>query len=170
MQKIGIFFGSDTGNTKRISEFLQKELQPITTDVYDIAQSTPEDLKSFENLILGISTWYYGELQCDWEDFIPELENITFANKKVAIFGCGDQEDYADYFCDGIGQIYNVVKSRNGNLIGKWPTEGYSFRNSKALLNKNYFAGLPIDEDRQPELTQSRVKLWAKQIKHELEI
>ncbi|MGO1192130.1 flavodoxin, partial [Vibrio casei] len=113
-------------------------------------------------------TWYYGESQCDWDDFFPELEAIDFSTKLVAIFGCGDQEDYAEYFCDAMGTVRDIVEAKGGTIIGYWPTEGYEFEASKALVDDNSFIGLCIDEDRQPELTDERVKTWSKQIYDEM--
>ncbi|MDE5285067.1 MAG: flavodoxin domain-containing protein, partial [Candidatus Blochmannia sp. A2] len=64
----------------------------------------------FNYLIFGIPTWYYGEVQSDWDDFLPILQNINFLNKNVALFGCGDQEDYSEYFCDALEKIYYILK------------------------------------------------------------
>ena len=100
MATVGIFFGSDTGNTEHVAKQIQKELGKNLIDVHDIAKSSKEDIAAYDLLMFGIPTWYYGEAQCDWDDFFPELENIDFNNKLVAIFGCGDQEDYAEYFLD----------------------------------------------------------------------
>lgn len=94
----GIFFGSDTGNTENIAKMIQKQLGKDVADVHDIAKSSKEDLEAYDILLLGIPTWYYGEAQCDWDDFFPTLEEIDFNGKLVALFGCGDQEDYAEYF------------------------------------------------------------------------
>jgi flavodoxin I len=99
----GIFFGSDTGNTENIAKMIQKQLGKDVADVHDIAKSSKEDLEGYDILLLGIPTWYYGEAQCDWDDFFPTLEDIDFNGKLVALFGCGDQEDYAEYFCDALG-------------------------------------------------------------------
>ena len=99
----GIFFGSDTGNTENIAKMIQKQLGKDVADVHDIAKSSKEDLEAYDILLLGIPTWYYGEAQCDWDDFFPTLEEIDFNGKLVALFGCGDQEDYAEYFCDALG-------------------------------------------------------------------
>ncbi|EHD07322.1 Flavodoxin 1 [Salmonella enterica subsp. enterica serovar Urbana str. R8-2977] len=101
----GIFFGSDTGNTENIAKMIQKQLGKDVADVHDIAKSSKEDLEGYDILLLGIPTWYYGEAQCDWDDFFPTLEEIDFNGKLVALFGCGDQEDYAEYFCDALGTI-----------------------------------------------------------------
>ncbi|EKM33479.1 flavodoxin family protein, partial [Vibrio harveyi] len=97
MASVGIFFGSDTGNTEAVAKMIQKQLGKQLVHVQDIAKSSKEDIDNFDLLLLGIPTWYYGEAQCDWDDFFPELEQIDFSTKLVAIFGCGDQEDYAEY-------------------------------------------------------------------------
>ncbi|ARC54786.1 hypothetical protein AOQ88_00750 [Candidatus Riesia sp. GBBU] len=167
---IGIFFGSDTNNTKNVAKIIQKCLlkEKITSELYDIAFSKKQDIEKFKNLIFGTPTWYYGDIQCDWNDFLPILKKVDFSNKNVALFGCGDQEDYSEYFCDAIGKIANLIKLRGAKIFGKWSTNGYKFESSKALINRNYFIGLTIDEDRQKKLTNSRITRWVKQIKEEI--
>ena len=168
MSSVGIFFGSDTGNTEAVAKMIQKELGKKLVEVKDIAKSSKEDIAEFSLILFGIPTWYYGEAQCDWDDFFPDLEDIDFTDKLVAIFGCGDQEDYAEYFLDAMGQLGDIVASKGGIIVGHWPTEGYDFEASKALVDDNNFIGLGIDEDRQPELTASRVKTWSEQIYNEM--
>ncbi|QCI17695.1 flavodoxin FldA [Buchnera aphidicola (Acyrthosiphon lactucae)] len=164
MNKIGIFFGSDTGNTEKIAKLIQKYIGNDISFLYDISNSSQKDIENFNYLILGVPTWYYGEVQCDWDDFLPHLKKINFSNKTVALFGCGDQEDYSEYFCDAVGIIYNILKKNKANIIGKWSTKEYNFEQSKALLNKEYFVGLILDEDRQAEKTEDRIKKWIKKI------
>ena len=129
----GIFFGSDTGNTENIAKMIQKQLGKDVADVHDIAKSSKEDLEAYDILLLGIPTWYYGEAQCDWDDFFPTLEEIDFNGKLVALFGCGDQEDYAEYFCDALGTIRDIIEPRGATIVGHWPTAGYHFEASKGL-------------------------------------
>jgi len=81
----GIFFGSDTGNTENIAKMIQAQLGKDVADVHDIAKSSKEDLEGYDILLLGIPTWYYGEAQCDWDDFFPTLEDIDFNGKLVAL-------------------------------------------------------------------------------------
>ncbi|OKX03153.1 hypothetical protein AWP89_26080 [Escherichia coli] len=45
----------------------------------------------------------------------------------VALFGCGDQEDYAEYFCDALGTIRDIIEPRGATIVGHWPTAGYHF-------------------------------------------
>ena len=74
MATVGIFFGSDTGNTEAVAHMIEKELGKKLVEVKDIAKSSKEDIASYDLLLFGIPTWYYGEAQCDWDDFFPELE------------------------------------------------------------------------------------------------
>lgn len=168
MALIGLFFGSDTGNTEAVAGMIQKELGNDLVDVMDIAQSTRADIEKYDLLILGIPTWYYGESQADWDDFLPELDKIDFSTKLVAIFGCGDQEDYAEYFLDAMGTLRDAITAKGATIVGYWPTDSYQFEASKALVDDKHFVGLGIDEDRQPELTGERVTQWCQQLKEEM--
>ncbi|MCW5197229.1 flavodoxin FldA [Buchnera aphidicola] len=168
MEKIGIFFGSDTGNTEKIANMIYNIIGTKKAEIYDISTCSKKEITKFNILIFGIPTWYYGELQCDWDTFLPTLKKINFKNKIISLFGCGDQEDYSEYFCDAIGIIYNILKNQGATIIGKWPTTGYNFESSKALLNSKYFAGLVIDEDRQSSYSQYRVETWVTKILYKL--
>lgn len=168
MATVGLFFGSDTGNTEAVAKMIQKKLGKKMVDVYDIAKASKAEIENFDLLLLGIPTWYYGEAQCDWDDFFPELEEIDFTDKLVAIFGCGDQEDYAEYFLDAMGTVKDIVEPKGAIIVGHWPTDGYEFEASQALTDDGKFVGLGIDEDRQPELTEERVDAWVKQIYDEM--
>ncbi|MBP7547066.1 MAG: flavodoxin FldA [Corallincola sp.] len=168
MAVVGIFFGSDTGNTEAIAKQIQKKLGAKNADLYDIAKASRADIEKYNFLLLGIPTWYYGESQCDWDDFFPELQKVDFADRIVGIFGCGDQEDYAEYFLDAMGTLRDLIEPRGATIVGHWPTAGYQFEASKALVDDNTFIGLGIDEDRQPELTEQRVDRWVKQIIDEM--
>jgi len=168
MATVGLFFGSDTGNTEAVAQMIQKELGKHLIDVKDIAKSSKKNIAEYDLLLFGIPTWYYGEAQCDWDDFFPEFEQIDFTDKLVAIFGCGDQEDYAEYFLDAMGMVRDIVEARGGIIIGHWPTESYHFEASKGLADSSHFVGLGIDEDRQPELTKERVTAWCAQLREEM--
>ncbi|OCG28148.1 flavodoxin [Gilliamella sp. wkB108] len=170
MAKVGIFFGSDTGNTENVAKQIQDILGSDTADLYDIAKSTKEQIEQYDYLFFGIPTWYYGESQCDWDEFFPNLEQIDFNGKTVAIFGCGDQEDYSEYFCDAMGTLRDIIQPLGAKIVGHWSTEDYDFEASKSLVDDSHFVGLAIDEDRQPELTQTRINNWVNQVKTEMNL
>jgi flavodoxin I len=165
MAKIGIFYGSSTGNTEKIADLLAHHFGDEATTV-NVEDAHTSDLEKFDVLILGTSTWEIGEMQEDWEDFITELKKANLKDKKVAIFGLGDQEAYGESFADGAGIIYQTLVGKT-NLIGRWPVEGYEFDESMAVEDGS-FVGLIIDEDNQKELTAERVHKWVEQLKKEM--
>lgn len=86
--------------------------------------------------------------------------------KKVAVFGCGDQESYSDYFCDAAGELYDMFLAKGCKMHGLTSTEGYGHQSSKAEKNGK-FCGLLCDEDNQYDLSEERAKAWVAQLKGE---
>lgn len=159
--KIGIIYGSDTGMTEEITHNIVDEWNVSDVEVIEVSNASLSDFERFDFLILGLSTWYDGDLQSDWESYFDEFKTIDFSNKTVAIFGLGDQYGYGEYFIDGVGMLAKVVIANGGEIIGKWSTKGYDFTESKAeIIGENLFYGLAIDEDNEPELTQNRINNW----------
>ena len=167
MAKIGLFYGTQTGNTESAAEMIQKEFggDDVVT-LHDMAEAEDGDFANYECLIIGCPTWNIGEMQSDWEGFFDELDNIEFGGKKVAYFGPGDQMGYADNFQDAIGILEEKISGLGGTTVGYWPTDGYEFNESKALRDGK-FVGLALDDDNQPELTEKRIKEWVSQLKKE---
>lgn len=167
MALIGLFYGTDTGNTERVSkqikELVESKVGEGKVDLLEIYKKKKDDMAGYSHLILGMPTWYDGELQGDWEEYISEMEQIDFTGKKVAFFGLGDQYGYASYFCDALQVFGEIVEKNGGTLIGFWPTEGYEHDFSKAQRG-DQFIGLCLDVDNQDELTDERVSKWVEQI------
>ena len=168
LEKIALFFGSTTGNTERVAEIIN-EFFDKALFVEEIDASHREAIKNFDHIIFGISTWNVGELEFTWDEFFPNLDDIDFSGKKIALFGLGDQENYPDTYLDAMGILYDKLVEKGATIIGSWPTEGYSFLESFAVRN-NKFVGLALDEDNQPDLTDARVKEWVDQLKSEFGI
>ncbi len=166
---IAIFFGTTTGNTEHVAEMIRDEMGDLVTCMADIAFASPSDFLKYDVLLFGIPTWDIGELQGDWEDFIPRLEDVDLAGKKIALFGCGDSYSYSENFLDAFGLLWDELKKRGEpELIGLWPTEGYSYEASKGEYDCDYFLGLGLDEENEPELHEERIKAWTTQLKTEL--
>jgi flavodoxin I len=167
--KLKLIFGSDTGNTDYVVEtYLLYLLNSFDVEVTEVHKLVEKDWIDNSLFILGVPTWYDGVLQSDWEDYFDEFKKIDFTEKTVAIFGLGDQIGYDEYFVDGIGILAKVILENGGKVIGNWPTEDYSFAESKALVNENYFYGIPIDQDNEDELTLGRLERWVEQLKNEI--
>lgn len=166
MAKIGLFFGTQTGNTESAAEEIQKIFGSGLVDLHDVAKADASDLVSYDCLIIGCPTWNIGELQSDWEGLFPELDDLDFSGKKVAYFGCGDQVGYADNFLDAIGILEEKIAERGGKTVGYWSTEGYEFDTSKAVRNGK-FVGLALDDTNQSDLTEQRLKKWVTLLRSE---
>lgn len=160
MKKIGLIYGSDTGMTEEITSSIIDRWNLCEIKVIEVSEVKKEDFERFDILIFGLSTWYDGDLQSDWENYFEEFKSIDFTNKTVALYGLGDQYGYGEYFIDGVGILAEVIINNGGEITGFWPTQNYDFQESKALYSKDLFYGLAIDEDNQPELTTQRIKDW----------
>lgn len=168
MSKIGLFYGTDTGNTERVADMIKNKLGADLVDVYDIATAKAADFGKYDKIILGQPTWYYGELQSSWDDFWEEFKGVDFTGKTVACFGLGDQADYSEYFLDAMGLMHDVAVENGATPAGYTATDGYEFDESKAVTDDGeFFVGLGIDEDQQPELTEGRVADWVEQVREE---
>jgi len=162
MDKIVIVYGSSFGNTRFVAERASQILPDAL--LLPIKEFTPEILKSYTFVIIGTSTWGVGQFQDDYENFVARIHEFDFTEKTVALFGVGDQYNYPDTYCDGMGKLYEVLKSAGAKLVGKWSSDDYNFSQSKALNDDGFFVGLALDEDNEPDLTPYRLKKWLKSI------
>jgi flavodoxin I len=165
MKKIGIFYGSSTGQTELVAEKLLSMLGEENAEVINVDIATKEDLERFPFLIFGTPTWGVGEMQDDWEDFSEIVMKANLKGKKIALFGLGDQDTYPDSFADGVGVLYQKIKDK-ADIIGKWPKSGYSFNESEAM-RENGFVGLIIDQENQSDKTNERLEKWVEYLKKE---
>lgn len=159
MKKIGIFYGSTTGSTEAVAKTISKKLQVASADVYDVSKLDKETISKYDILILGSSTWGDGELQDDWYDGSNIMSSMDLSGKTIAFFGCGDSASYSDTFCDAMGILYNDLKRTGCTFCGAFPTEGYTFDGSAAIID-GQFIGLPIDDMNEDNLTEGRIDAW----------
>ena len=163
MKKVAILYGSSAGHTESVAIKIKNTIGVNVAVIFNVSDFPVSVLKEYNNLILGISTWGIGELQDDWEEFLPELVKADLRGKSIAIFGLGDAESYPDSFVDGMGIIYEEIKDKGCTIVGQVDTADYNFEVSKAVYNGK-FVGLPLDEDNESELTESRLGKWLTEI------
>ena len=172
--KIGLFYGSTTCYTEMAAEKIQTQLNTLfdapIVEMFNLKDVPVENMMDFDWLILGISTWDFGELQEDWEGHWDDVEKLDLSNKTVSIFGLGDQVGYAEWFQDAVGMLHDVVVACGANPIGYWPnSEEYDFIASKALTeDKTHFVGLALDDEGQYELSEQRITSWCEQLLSEV--
>ena len=169
-KRCAIIYGSETGATDHITSLLVSALDLPEAELLEVAKLTAADFLKYEIIFMGVSTWYIGDLQSDWEDFFPQFQTIDFSGIKVAIYGLGDQYGYPDNFIDGVGMLAVEVLKNGGEIYGYWPTDGYDFDESLGLAPNKMFYGLAIDEDNQEDLSHQRLLKWIELVKGELDL
>ncbi|MFC3609277.1 flavodoxin [Stutzerimonas tarimensis] len=174
MNKIGIFFGTETGTTRLIAKKIHKLLGDELADKpVNVNRITPADMLGYDALILGTPSYGVGEipgksagcLEPNWEEFLLQMDNPDFTGKRIAFFGLGAQERYADRFASSLMALYKVFQGYGADIVGDdWGKEGYTFNHSDSLQNGK-FVGLIIDQRTQGMHTEARLARWVEQLR-----
>lgn len=167
MKKIGLFYATKADKTTWVAEKIQKEFGKDLVTV-PVEEAWQNDFESYDCFIVGVSTWFDGELPTYWDELLPELRTMKLNGKKVAIFGLGDQVRYPANFADGVGILADVFEEVGAIVVGFTSSEGYNFEHSRAL-REDKWCGLVVDLENQSGQAEKRVKEWCKQIKEEFE-
>ncbi len=165
MKAIGIFYGSTHGMTEKSALKIKKAFGSDKVDVYNLNNATIEDMMKYSNLIFGTSAWGIGEMQDDWEMFVDNLSSVDFSEKKVALYGLGDQDEYPESFVDGLGTLYCRLPDKS-RVVGFWPVKGNDYYFSLAEKDGT-FVGLVLDDHNQSDQSEKRITAWVKQLKKE---
>lgn len=171
--KIGLFYGSTTCYTEIAAEKIRDAISvgsegAVQVDLFNIADQPLALANAYQNLILGIPTWDYGELEENWENIWPDISRVDWRGKTIALYGLGDQVGYPDWFQDAMGYLWAHVTSLGARCIGQWPSTDYHFTNSQALTaDGKHFVGLALDEDSDFDLSDDRIARWCSQILEE---
>jgi flavodoxin I len=166
MKKTAIFYSFNTHKTAQVANKI-KELWDGPIDEINVEKATDDQLQAYDNYILGVPTWFDGELPNYWDELIPAIEDMSFKGKTFAIFGNGDQKGYPENFGDGVGIMAQLIEQQGGKVIGQTETNDYEFEQSKAL-KEGKFVGLLLDFENQARKTNSRIKEWVKQIANQM--
>ncbi|HFB2048730.1 MAG: flavodoxin [Hyphomicrobiaceae bacterium] len=175
MAKIGLFFGTDTGKTRKVAKQIKKMFNDdLMAAPVNVNRASIDEFMSYDFLILGTPTLGDGLLpglsaDCgseSWEEFLPKLGEKDFSGKTIALFGLGDQVSYSLEFVNAISDLYDFFEERGAKITGRWPVEGYDFEESTAVVD-DHFLGLALDLDNQSELTEKRLNAWLVSISDE---
>lgn len=165
---VGLFFGTQTGNTEEAAGVISGKAGVDAQDWGDLEAT--EDLAGFDGLIVGAPTWNTGADEyrsgTSFDDYLDEIKELSLGGKPVAVFGCGDSEGYGDNFCDAIEEIHSAFEAAGGKMIGYVDASAYNHAESKSV-NGGKFLGLPLDQDNEGDMTEDRVEAWISQIKGE---
>lgn len=166
MNKIAIIYSFNTKKTGKIATQVQEAFRDDSIEMVNAEEITEELFLSFDRVIMGVATWFDGELPNYWDEFVPALEDMDLSGKKFALFGLGDQKGYPENFLDGVGIMAEILESAGATLVGFTSTEGYEFESSRAQRQET-FTGLAIDYENQGSMNDQRVADWVDQLKNE---
>lgn len=164
MNKIAILFGSSGGNTESVAKQVQN-LFGGEADVYNVESVEPDEIKEYPYLILGTSTTGVGDLQDDWDGFLPTFAKMDFSGKKVALFALGDSASFSSSFAESMKVIYDEIHDK-AVIVGRVADKGYTYDDSTAVVDGTW-VGLPIDEDNEYNMTEERLTNWVQELKKE---
>jgi flavodoxin I len=166
LARIGLFYGSNEGNTAHAGDQIKESFDRYEKDVvrvFNIADVTIDDVAKWKYIVFGISTWDIGQLQDDWDIFLPKMDDLDLTGKKVAIYGLGDQYGYPDTYIDAVGVLADKVMEQGGELYGLWPKKGYEISGSRAEI-EDHLLGLGLDTDNEASKSKPRVAAWVDQL------
>lgn len=164
MNKTAIIYSFNTKKTAKVAERIKEAFNDEKVVPVNAEEITKDEFTSYDQIILGVPTWFDGELPNYWDEFVPELEDVDLSGKKIALYGLGDQKGYPENFLDAVGIMAEILEARGATLVGFTSTEGYSFESSRAVRG-NQFAGLAIDYENQGSMNKERVSGWVSALK-----
>lgn len=168
MKKIGLFYSFNTQKTAKNARKIKKAFGDIQVDDVNVEELDEATFLSYDNMILGVPTWFDGELPNYWDEFMPALQELKLEGKTVALFGLGDQVGYPENFVDAIGLLAQAMEQRGAKIIGFTSPDGYIFEKSMALQGDK-FLGLALDIENQAGLSPERINAWVEQLKSEFQ-
>lgn len=162
--KIAVLYGPKGGNTEKIAKLISQKLGSESCELIAIRDANETIIEKYEKFIIGSSTigthnWSHKNSSSDWDQFLPKLRKMDFKGKKVALFGLGDHLAYTNHFVDDMFTLYKIVTDNGAKVVGHVATDGYEFNESAAVVDGK-FVGLPVDEDHEDHLTETRIEDW----------
>ena len=124
--KAKIIYGTNSGGTKVLSEFIAELLKKSgwSVKLQSAESAEPEDIKDNDLVIFGSCTWGVptksgyldGQLQQHFRSFEHKLHGHSFKGQKFAVFGLGDSTMYRN-FAAASEHLEKIVEHLKGNLI-----------------------------------------------------
>ena len=156
MDKVHVIYGSTTGMTEAVARRIAADFGTTAVNV----ASAGADAFDAELLILGSSTWGCGDPQDDWAATgFTLLEAADWTGKKVAVFGLGDAQGFADTFCDAMADLAQKAVAKGATLVGTLPQNAFPDASSR-IVDGDHLVGLALDETNEADKTGARLAAW----------
>lgn len=159
MKKTAIIYSFNTKKSGKIAEQIKATFDNSAIEMVNAEEIDEKTFGSFEQMILGVPTWFDGELPNYWDEFVPALEEMDLKGKKIALYGLGDQVGYPENFQDGMGILAEILEELGAEIVGFTSREGYTYERSRAERG-DHFVGLAIDYENQGSKNKERIDSW----------
>lgn len=120
MAQIQIVYGSNSGNTKMVCEYVASYLETHGHTVkLDRCEHYDENkLSGHDLLILACSTYEHGELEDHFRySFWPRIQSVDLQRQPAAIIGLGDSKYDTDYNIESGRILARYIEEHNGELV-----------------------------------------------------
>jgi len=161
--KTALVYSFNSQHTSKVAEMIKEQIKGKFAEV-NIETASFDELLKYDFLIIGVSTWFDGELPNYWDEYLPGIEDKDFTGKKVALFGLGNQKGYPENYQDAIGILADFFGQRGAEITGHTSTGGYHFEGSAAVKD-GLFCGLAVDSSFAAKKVSKIVKEWLQSLK-----
>lgn len=164
MDKVHVIYGSTTGMTETVAQRIAADFDTTAVNV----ATAGADAFDAELVILGSSTWGCGDPQDDWAATgVAQLEAADWTGKKVAVFGLGDAQGFADTFCDAMADLAQKAVAKGATLVGTLPLDAFPGASSR-IVDGDHLVGLALDETNEADKTDARLAAWEAAVRAQL--
>jgi flavodoxin I len=160
--KTALVYSFNSQHTSKVAEVIKEHIKGKFAEV-NIETASFDELLKYDFLIMGVSTWFDGELPNYWDEYLPGIEEQNFSKKKVALFGLGNQAGYPENYQDAMGILADFFSKRGAEITGHTSAGGYKFEGSAAVKN-GMFCGLAIDSSFAAKKVSKIVNEWLQSI------
>ncbi len=121
MKNITIVYGSTTGSTQTVAQWIEGVLSEkgASVKLLDASGTKADATQDADLILLGASTWGEGDIQDDFVDFYDAMDKVHFDGRKVAVFGCGDSAMFPHVFCEAVTQIEQKASECGAHVIAE---------------------------------------------------
>ena len=85
MKKVGLIYSFNTKKTTQAAKRIVEAIGSENIDELNAEDITEKQFSAYENLILGVPTWFDGELPNYWDEFVPALEDLDLKGKRIFV-------------------------------------------------------------------------------------
>jgi len=115
-----VVYGTCSGNAELVANAIRDGLCETELDV-EIERSEAikaEIVKDYHLIVMVASTWNVGKLNDNFVNFDKEFKTMDLKDKKVAVVGLGDSENY-DIFCGAADILEASVEKAGATKLGE---------------------------------------------------